>query len=411
MDNGFMHPTDEIRGIRSDLLEGKRIVIGVTGSIAAVECVKLARGLIRHGAEVHAVMTPEAQKIIGDYAMGFATANRVITELTGEVEHVSLCGDVEGRADLLLISPCTANTLGKIVHGLDDTPVTTFATTAIGTGIPLILVPAMHNTMYEHPVVEENLKKAREMGIEIVDPVVEEKKAKMAPVDEIVDRVIRKLHRGSFDGKNVLVVTGATKERIDDMRYITNRSTGVTGIEISREAFYRGADTMLLAGENVRGIPSSLETMSFSDVEDLSKKLDLIQNSWKVPDIAFFAAGISDYAPDPVEGKIESGEETIDLKLRRTRKVIDKFKGIHPDCILIGYKAERVDDRKELMRRAYKRMKKVGMDLVVANDLKDVKEEENKVVVINKNKDAFEIQGTKAEIARFLLDKVEELIK
>ena len=394
----------------SDHLEGKKIVLGISGSIAAVECVKLARKLIRHGAEVHAVMTPEAEKIVGKWAMGFATANKVVTELTGEVEHVSLCGDVEGRADLLLISPCTANTLGKMVCAIDDTPVTTFATTAIGTGIPVVVVPAMHNTMYEHPVVKENIEKAREMGIEIVDPVIDEKKAKMAPPDEIVDRVIRKLSGGTLSGTNVLVVTGATREKIDDMRFITNRATGVTGIEISREAYYRGADTMILAGEHVIGIPDILESAGFSGAADLSGTMDLIQNSWKAPDVAFFAAGISDYAPDPVEGKLGSGEEKITLELKKTQKLIRKFKRIHPDCILVGYKAESVDDRKELMKRAYKRMKEMGMDLVVANDLKDVKKDENRVVVINKDRDAFEIEGTKAEIARFLLDKVEEMI-
>ncbi|MGA1822011.1 MAG: bifunctional phosphopantothenoylcysteine decarboxylase/phosphopantothenate--cysteine ligase CoaBC [Thermoplasmatota archaeon] len=405
-----MHPTAELRGTRSDRLKGKKIVLGITGSIAAVECVKLARELIRNGADVHTVMSPEGSKIIGPYSMEFATGNPVITELTGAVEHVSLCGDVEGRADLYLISPCTANTLGKIVTAVDDTPVTTFATTAIGTGIPVILVPAMHNTMYLHPIVQVNLDAARNMGLEIIDPLFEEKKAKMAPVKEIVDRCIRGLSGGEMKGRKILVVTGATREYIDDMRFITNRATGRTGTAIGLEAYYHGADVRILAGENVRDIPVYLDSVSFSDTSDLIGKIELLQNEWGVPDAAYFAAGISDFTLEKREGKISSQKGGLTLDLVPTPKVISRFRKLYPESRLIGYKAESVGNRKELIKRAYKRLKEVSMDLIVANDLKDVSEDRNRVMVITPSKEAFELEGRKDLIARFIVEKTIELL-
>ena len=151
----------------STSLHGKTIALGITGSIAAVRCVELARELMRHGAEVHAVMTKDAQKIIHHETMRYATGKSVITEITGVVEHVEFCG-IGGIAHLLLIAPCTANTIGKIAHGIDDTPVTTFATTAFGSGIPIMIVPAMHESMYNHPIVIENMGKLAELGVEFL---------------------------------------------------------------------------------------------------------------------------------------------------------------------------------------------------------------------------------------------------
>src|SRR5512136_3129663 len=181
-----MHPTDALRGTKSKTLEGKRIVLGITGSIAAVECFDLARELVRHGAEVHAVLSDDASKLITPWTMEFATGNPVIEVIDGQVQHVSLLGDTEGKADLLLIAPCTANTISKIACGIDDTPVTTMATTAIGSRKPVILVPAMHHSMYRHPAVTANLAKLKAWGIGVIDPRIEEGKAKIADTETIV---------------------------------------------------------------------------------------------------------------------------------------------------------------------------------------------------------------------------------
>jgi phosphopantothenoylcysteine decarboxylase/phosphopantothenate--cysteine ligase len=187
-----MHPSAALNGIKSDKLSGKRIILGVTGSIAAVETVKLARELLRNGAEVIPVMTTSASKIIHPDSLWFATGNKPILELSGEVEHVSYCGEVPDRADLLLIAPATANTISKIAGGIDDTPVTSFATTALGSGIPIMIVPAMHYSMYANPFVKQNLEilAGHEDSIEFIEPRLEENKAKIAETPEIVTRVI-----------------------------------------------------------------------------------------------------------------------------------------------------------------------------------------------------------------------------
>ncbi|MGA1848134.1 MAG: bifunctional phosphopantothenoylcysteine decarboxylase/phosphopantothenate--cysteine ligase CoaBC [Thermoplasmatota archaeon] len=404
-----MHPSHDIRSTKSQFLEGKRIILGITGSIAAVECVKLSRELIRHGAEVHAVMTRKACEIVGPYSIEFGTGNPVITELTGAVEHVSMCGDVEGRADLVLVAPCTANTLGKMVHGIDDSPVTTFLTTAIGTGIPVLVVPAMHNTMYDHPKVQGNLATAREMGIRFVDPVIEEKKAKMATVPRIVEETIRMLGGDAMAGERVLVVTGATREPVDDMRVITNKASGRTGISLAVQAYRQGAEVLLLAGENVVDIPTHLQVMRFGSTDDLVRRIEILSNEWGDPSIAYFSAGISDYAPVKVEGKIPSGKKDMKLELEPTPKVIERFRKLFKDTFLVGYKAESLGDSAELLKRAFKRLKEVGMEGVVANDLSDVKDDSNLIFFLTPKKEAFKVRGKKDEIASFILEKTMHL--
>ena len=160
-----MHPSRAIRGRRSQLLAGRRIVVAVTGSIAAVETPRVIRELIRHGAEVRAVMTPDAARIVTPEAIAFATGNPPIVHLSGEVEHVTFLGPGEGRADLLLLAPATANTISKIAHGIDDTAVTSCASVALGGGVPLLLAPAMHSHMGLNPAVRENLDRLRSWGV------------------------------------------------------------------------------------------------------------------------------------------------------------------------------------------------------------------------------------------------------
>ncbi len=168
----------------------KLVVLGVCGSAAAIESPKLARELVRRGISMRCVMSASAREIIHPNIMEWATQHKVITGITGKVEHVNLCG-VEGTASLLLICPATANTISKIANGIDDTPVTTFATTAIGSGIPVIIVPAMHASMYKNPFVVENLEKLKRRNIQIVEPRFEENKAKLADIEKIADIVLR----------------------------------------------------------------------------------------------------------------------------------------------------------------------------------------------------------------------------
>jgi len=181
-------------------LEGRNIALGVTGSIAAVEVVGLAHALRRRGAVVQAVMTQAAARIVHPDAITYATGRPAITGITGMVEHVEFCGE-GGKADLLIVAPCTANTLAKIALGIDDTPVTTFATTAIGRGMPVIVAPAMHASMYRHPALAMHMKRLAEWGIGIIEPRIEEGKAKLAAQETIVLHAERSLLGNPSAGK------------------------------------------------------------------------------------------------------------------------------------------------------------------------------------------------------------------
>ncbi|NTW91908.1 MAG: bifunctional phosphopantothenoylcysteine decarboxylase/phosphopantothenate--cysteine ligase CoaBC, partial [Methanoregulaceae archaeon] len=188
-------------------LNGKHIVLGVTGSIAAVETVRLSHALRRKGAVLTAVMSAAATRIIHPDALTYATGNDTIGAITGRVEHITYCGE-GGMADLLLIAPCTANTLCKVAAGIDDTPVTTFATTAIGRGMPVVIVPAMHQSMFHHPAVRDSLERLKSWGVEVVPPRMEEGKAKIAGTDDIVLLCERELLGKPLAGRKILITSG-----------------------------------------------------------------------------------------------------------------------------------------------------------------------------------------------------------
>ena len=235
-----MHPAAEIRGIKSNKLSKKKIALCVTGSIAAVETIKLGRELIRHGSQVYPVMSASATKIIQPDALWFATGNEPIIKLTGATEHVSFCGRVKDPVDLLLISPCTANTISKIAHGIDDTVVTTFATTALGSGIPILIVPAMHLSMYDHKIIRDNIEICKKVGIKFIEPIIEKNKAKFATIEEIVANVIKIIGKKDFKDKKILIIGGPTAEPVDDLRLLTNKSSGKTAVTLAKNAFFRG---------------------------------------------------------------------------------------------------------------------------------------------------------------------------
>ncbi|MBM3309670.1 MAG: hypothetical protein FJY77_05380 [Candidatus Altiarchaeales archaeon] len=168
------------------------IVIGVCGSVAAVRIPELVRELKRKGFEVNCVMTEAAKGIIHPNVLEWASEKPVIEKVTGAVEHVKLCG-IGGKADLLLICPATSNTISKIANGIDDTTVTTFAATALGSGKKIAIVPAMHESMYKNPFVKENLEKLKKAGVKILEPKIEENKVKLMDNEKIVQEVLRLL--------------------------------------------------------------------------------------------------------------------------------------------------------------------------------------------------------------------------
>lgn len=386
-------------------LDGKTIVLGITGSIAAVRCVELARQLRRNGAKVHAVMSEAARKIIHPEAMRYATGNPVITEITGDVEHVDLCG-INGQASLLLIAPCTANTIGKIAHGIDDTPVTTFVATAFGSDVPIMIVPAMHGSMYDHPVVIENIGKLTELGIEFINPVTEEGAAKIAGNDQIVLRVERTLGKKTLSGKNIMITGGATVEAIDPIRILTNRASGKTGVELALEAFRRGADVSLVhrGCMGIQGIcefyAESAKDMTEAVIEELEKGYDLLIS----------AAAISDFTVTPSKKKIKSGGE-VRLTLKSAPKLIKEVRNRYPELKIIGFKAETSVSEEKLLKSARESMASSKLCMVVANDVSTggMGTEDNNVYIIDGS--VKQVSGSKREIAGEILDKVEALLR
>ncbi|QLC49390.1 bifunctional phosphopantothenoylcysteine decarboxylase/phosphopantothenate--cysteine ligase CoaBC [Methanolobus zinderi] len=397
------HPTLWIKSSKSRSLQGKTIVLAVTGSIAAVRAVELARELIRRGADVHAVMSEAATWIINPMALHYATGNEVITSITGKVEHVEFFGD-QGRADLLLIAPSTANTIGKIAAGIDDTPVTTFATTAIGAGKPVMVVPAMHEDMYNHPAVVENIEKIKEWGILSVGPRVEEGIAKIAGNDEIVLEVERRTDNKSLEGKKILITSGSTAEAVDPIRILTNRASGKTGIELALEAYRRGAEVTITHRERlgISGIneihAESAEQMTNAVLEELGRGYDLLIS----------AAAIADYTVDPAQTKIKSGDD-LTLSFKPTRKLIKEARAAYPEVKIVGFKAETGIGKEELFRRAQATLENSGLDIIVANDVSSggMGTDENSVHIIRPGrKDQPSISGSKSAIAAALIDEI-----
>lgn len=384
-----MDPAKKIRGTKSSLLKGKRIVLGITGSISAEETVKLSRELIRHGAEVFPVMSQESLKIITETSLQFATGNKPILDISGLTEHVIL----EEECDLLLIAPCSANTIAKIAHGIGDTTVTLFALTFLGSK-PILIAPAMSESMWKNPVVIENLNKLRGLGINILDPKMEEGKAKLPDNDTIVAKSIAILNN-ILKGKNILVIGGGTEEPIDDVRVIGNRSSGKTSIEIARASFYLGGDVTLLLGRSEVIPPPYIKVERFRTVNDLISRREWMKNF----NLIIVPGALSDFTVKKVEGKIKSNKG-IKLDLVPAPKFLEKLREFY-DGELIAFKAEFDDER--IIREAREMISRYSLRFVVGNNLSEVKENETKIMIIGKEKVKI-FSGSKFDAAMQILD-------
>ncbi len=333
------HPSKRIMGTEGKELKGKRIVLCITGSVAAVQSPEIARALMRRGADVFAVMSPMAGKIIHPYLMEWATGNEVITELTGKIEHVALVGEHSLRVDLVLVAPATANTISKIACGIDDTTVTSVASTAFGSNCPMIIVPAMHESMYNHPILTKNIKELKALGVEFVGPRVEEGKAKIAKTKEIVNAVIHKLVSGQdFSGLKVLITAGATVEHIDPVRVVTNRSSGKMGVAITEEALSRGAEVTLVYGTGTEAPPSGAHLLT---VETTEQMYDAVVSELKSKryDVVIAVAAAADWTPEKQYSyKVSSHDlHSLELKLKPTAKIIDSVKKVSPTNFSRGF--------------------------------------------------------------------------
>ncbi|KPV64080.1 MAG: bifunctional phosphopantothenoylcysteine decarboxylase/phosphopantothenate synthase [Candidatus Bathyarchaeota archaeon BA2] len=412
------HPSKDIIGSKSRLLKGRNIALCVTGSVAAVKCPEIARELMRQGAEVYTVMSSMAQKIIHPYLMEWATGNHVVTELTGKIEHVMLVGEGPDKADLVLVAPATANTISKIACGIDDTTVTSLVSTAFGSGTPIMIVPAMHESMYRHPVVTENIRKLQSLGVEFVGPRIEEGKAKMAETKEIVEAVIRKLTvKKDLAKRKVLVTAGPTLEHIDPVRVITNKSSGKMGVAVVEEALSRGAEVTLVYGPGTAVPPKEAKEISVVTSQEMYEAVVSELKSKKY-DIAIAVAAVADWTPEEqYEYKVPtSTEPELTVKLKPTPKIIDAVKKISPDTFLVAFRAEYNLSDEELVQSAYERLKKAKADLIAANDTErkgtGFGYDANEVFIVDANKKVVHVPlAKKREVAKHLFDVIVDKIR
>jgi len=413
-----VHPSKDIVGTKGKELKDRRIVLCITGSVAAVQCSEIARTLMRHEAEVFTVMSPMAQKIIHPYLMEWATGNTVVTELTGKIEHVALVGEHPKKADLVLVAPATANTISKIACGIDDTTVTSVVSTAFGSNAPIIIVPAMHQSMYKHAILTENIKKLKALGVEFVGPRIEEGKAKIAETKEIANAVIRKLAvKQGFSGLRVLVTTGPTIEHIDPIRVITNRSSGKMGVAIAEEALDRGAEVTLVYGLGRVTPPLDADVISVETTEQMREAV-ISELKSKKYDVVIAVAAAADWTvKKPFSHKVSTHKlHSLDLKLTPTKKIIDHVKKVSPKTFLVAFRAEYKLSKKGLIESAYERLLEANADLIIVNDVgkkgAGFGTETNEIFIVDREKKVVHIPlALKREVARKILDVVNEKIK
>jgi phosphopantothenoylcysteine decarboxylase / phosphopantothenate---cysteine ligase len=378
------------------------IVLCVTGSVAAVETVKLARELKRKGFEVKCFMSDGACDIINPYALEFATGDEVVTKLTGNIEHVEYADE-----DLILVAPATANVISKFAYKIADNPINTLLVTASGYNTPIIMVPSMHQSMYL--AVDENIQKLKGEGVMFINPKDEENKAKFPSIDDIILQVPKATSAGGLEGRNVMVSAGGTYEDIDPVRGISNRSSGKMGLEMAQEAFRRGADVTMVTGRMDVDVPSIFNHIMVESTHQM--QIELEKNLIEY-DIFISAAAVSDFTVEKQESKISSSDN-LTLRLKPATKIINKAKEYNPGLYLVGFKAEYDVSNDQLVDSAKKRMIESGADLMVANDVSlegaGFGSDQNKVILVDD--EVWDVPlSTKEEIAALVIGRIAEKI-
>ncbi|WP_256287904.1 bifunctional phosphopantothenoylcysteine decarboxylase/phosphopantothenate--cysteine ligase CoaBC [Halobellus inordinatus] len=388
------------------MLDGVNVALGVSGSIAAVKVVELAHELRRQGANVRGVMTESAQGIIHPWALEFATGNDVVTELTGRVEHVELCGR-DGWADVLLLAPATANTVGKIASAIDDTPVTTCATTALGADLPVVIAPAMHEPMYDHPGVLDAIDRVESWGVDFVDPRIEEGKAKIATEDAIITATARATTERTLAGRHVVVTSGATAEEIDPVRILTNRASGKTGRAVARACYVRGADVTLVHDAGDVHYADTVTVESAAEMRDaVLAAVGETDADGDAPaaDVVVSAAAISDYTVEAAAEKLRSGDHRT-LELEPTPKLLDGVREAYPDLPIVGFKAETSGDDEKMVAAARNTLERTDLAFVVANDASVMGDDETRTLFVDAD-EVDEFSGSKTALGGAIADRI-----
>ena len=392
------------------MLNGKRIVLGVTGGIAAYKSVELRRLLTKAGAEVHVVMTRSATEFVGPLTFQALSGNPVHTDLfnlyqESEIGHISLADG----ADLVVVAPATANLIGKVANGIADDLLTT---TIMATKAPVLFAPAMNVNMFENPIYRANEHRLEEHGYHFVEPATGELacgwegKGKLPDPSYLFDRAAALLHPADLQGERIVITAGPTREEIDPVRYVSNYSSGRMGYAIAEAAVRRGAEVVLISGPTALAPPTGVKLVA---VQSAKQMHDAVMAAVDKASVVIKAAAVADYRPaERAESKVKKGgREAWQLELEKNPDILAALGAMKKEWLLVGFAAE-TDD---LIANARKKLEQKNLDLIVANDVTcadagfDV--ETNIVRFLFRDGKVEELpKMTKLEVAHSLLDRI-----
>ena len=352
------------------MLKGKKVVLGISGSIAAYKMANLASMLIKLGADVHVIMTKNATNFINPITFETLTNHKCLVDTFDRnfefhVAHVSLAQS----ADVILVAPASANIIGKMANGIADDML---STTVLAASCKIIVAPAMNTNMYENKIVQDNIQKLKDYGMEVIEPAsgrlacAAVGKGKL-PDEEILLEYISKEIECEKDlaGKRIIVTAGPTREKLDPVRYITNLSTGKMGYALAKAAMLRGAFVTLISGPVSIKAPSFVELV---EIESARQMCEEVLKRSKEADIIIKAAAVADYTPKTFsDDKIKKSDNDLNIELERTRdilKTIGETKNDHQ--VLCGFSME----TKDMLENSRKKLEKKNCDMIVANNLK-----------------------------------------
>jgi phosphopantothenoylcysteine decarboxylase / phosphopantothenate---cysteine ligase len=387
------------------------IVLGVSGGIAAYKAPELVRRLQDAGADVRVILTPNAARFVSPLSLAAVSNHGVIVEQWGDperggVDHIELAR----WAELLLVAPATANVLAKLAAGIADDALTTYA---LAHRAEVLVAPAMNTFMLAHPTVQQNIATLRARGVGIIEPVDgllacgEEGAGKMPDVPELVEFVKSRFTARDLEGRRVLVTAGPTREPLDPVRYLTNRSSGKMGYAIAEAARRRGARVTLVSGPTSLPMPPGVEMQRVTSAAEMHAA---VMRAAAEHQIVIKAAAVADFAPVTVaERKIKKAEDqdTLTIELRKNPDILSDVAKLTPRPFIVAFAAE--TDMVE--QNAREKLQRKGADLIVANDVADARigfdSDQNEVLVIARDGSTTRIERTsKATIANRILDVV-----
>lgn len=388
-----------------------KIVLGVTGGIAAYKTPELVRRLQDAGADVRVILTTNAARFVSPLSLAAVSNHGVITDQWGDaghggVDHIELAR----WADLLLIAPATANVIAKLAAGIADDALTTYA---LAHRAATLIAPAMNTFMLAHPTVQQNIETLRNRGVEIIEPVNgllacgEEGAGKMPDVPVLVELVKGYFAGRDLEGKNVLVTAGPTREPIDPVRYISNRSSGKMGYAIAEAAQRRGANVTLISGPTARTAPAGVNILRVRTAKEMHAA---VMAAAPQNQIVIKAAAVADFAPVHVaDRKIKKRDDSdvMTIELRKNPDILADVAKLDPKPFIVAFAAE-TDSVEE---HAREKLQRKGADLIVANDVADASigfdSDQNEVMIIGRDGGVTRLaKAAKHVIADRLLDVI-----